>query len=56
MGLYLVFEQSLRGSEATIAIRRILKHAGKFVWLEPPVPNGRNTVWDVIKARDLEEH
>lgn len=56
VGLHLVLEQGLSGPEATKAIGKILEHTDQFVWLEPPASNGRITVLDVVKARDLEEH
>lgn len=54
--LYLVLEKGLSMKQATIAMTRVLRHAGKFAWLEPPQPNGRITVLDVIKAQNSEEH
>jgi hypothetical protein len=56
VGLYLVLERSMNAPDATGALGTILVHAGKFTWLEPPVPNGRLTVLDVVGANALEEH
>lgn len=54
--LHLVLEQHFTGKRATAALGAILKHADRFVWLEPPEPNGRMTVIDVVKAASLQEH
>jgi hypothetical protein len=56
VSLYLVIEKGWDGQAATQAIAKIVKRADKFVWLEPPDPNGSITVADVVKARDWEEH
>ncbi|QZZ22230.1 hypothetical protein J5X98_07530 [Leptothermofonsia sichuanensis E412] len=56
ISLNLVLEKGLEGAEATQAIRKILDYASEFVWLEPPVPNGRMTVLDVVRAKDFLEH
>ncbi|WP_298819519.1 DUF5946 family protein [uncultured Chloroflexus sp.] len=56
ISLYLVLENGYTGKEATRAIRNVLTYANKFVWLEPPVPNGQITVLDVVKAQDIAAH
>ena len=56
VSLYLVLERHFSGQQATGAIAAVLKHADRFVWLEPPQPNGRITVIDVVKATNFEEH
>ncbi|MDX2270884.1 MAG: DUF5946 family protein [Cyanobacteriota bacterium] len=56
ISLYLMVEKGLEGAEATHAIGRLLEYASQFVWLDPPAPNGRMTVLDIVKARDFPEH
>lgn len=56
VSLYLVLEKQYSGRQATKALAGILEHAGHFTWLEPPEPNGRITVLDVVKAKNLDEH
>jgi Family of unknown function (DUF5946) len=55
-GLYLVLEKHISGQHATEALATVLNHADRFVWLEPPQPNGRLTVIDVVKATNFEDH
>ncbi len=56
VSLYLLLEHGQGWREVMNAIRRSLRAASQFVWLEPPVPNGTMTVLDVAAARDMEEH
>jgi hypothetical protein len=56
ISLYLMLEKGQEGKEATLAIGRVLKYADEFVWLEPPVTNGKMTVLDVIRAKDFSQH
>jgi hypothetical protein len=56
VSLFLVLERGLSAPEATRAMGQVLEHAPEFSWLDPPVPNGRLTVLDVVGARDLDEH
>lgn len=56
VSLYLVLEKQYSGQRATKALAEILQHAGHFTWLEPPDPNGRLTVLDVVKANNFDEH
>lgn len=55
-GLYFVLVKNTSGKEATERISEILGKDLKFSWLEPPVPNGRKTVIDVLNATSQEEH
>lgn len=56
VGLYCILERGLTATRSTQIMDRVLVHAHTFVWLEPPVPNGRMTVLDVAPARDRDEH
>jgi len=56
ISLYFVLIKGLNGREATKIIGKVLEGNRKFEWLEPPVPNGRITVADVLKAANQEEH
>ncbi|MFI5167062.1 MAG: DUF5946 family protein [Thermoanaerobaculales bacterium] len=56
VSLYLIVEKQLPGKAATEALRTILDHAGSFTWLQPPDPNGSNTVLEVARARTFNEH
>ena len=44
------------GETATKRISEILSIDPKFEWLEPPVPNGYQTVIDVLTAKNKVEH
>ena len=56
VSLYLIFERGFNGQEATKKMGEILSKEPKFEWLEPPMPNGKNTVIDVLTSTNLEEH
>jgi len=56
MVLYLVLEGGFTGPGATQVMGRGLKRSDRFIWLEPPRPNGTMTVLDVVEARDLDQH
>jgi len=54
--LYSVLIKNISGGEATKKIGKILEKNPRFEWLEPPVPNGKITVIDVLTAVNKEEH
>ncbi len=56
VSLYLIIEHHASGLEATRSLGKILKHAERFRWLEPPTPNGHMTVLDIAAARNFDEH
>lgn len=56
ISLYLLLEANVNGRAATQALRAIFRQADHFTWLEPPQPNGRITVLDVVQAGNLAEH
>jgi len=56
IGLYSVLVKNLSGLEATDKISNILANSPVFEWLEPPVPNGRKTVLNVLTAANKDEH
>jgi Family of unknown function (DUF5946) len=56
VSLYLVLERGMSAPDAILALGNVLGHADKFSWLEPPVPNGRLTMLDVVGAPNLTEH
>ncbi len=56
MGLCCVLDLGMDGRQATRAISLVIRRRPAFAWLGPPVPNGRITVLDVVKAQDLAEH
>jgi hypothetical protein len=53
---YLILEQSMNVQSANHVIKKILQSREQFEWLEPPVPNGRITVADIVTAQDLKTH
>lgn len=55
--LYLQLEKGLRGSEANLAMKNIIKHKNEYVWLSPvPDFSGTVNVSNVAKAKDINEH
>lgn len=56
ISLYIVLVENLNSREATKMIGKILEKKPEFVWLDPPVPNGKITIIDVLKAKNKEEH
>ena len=56
VSLYLVLERHFSGQQATEALATVLNHADRFVWFEPPQPNGQITVIDVVHATNFEAH
>ncbi|NOY77063.1 MAG: hypothetical protein GXO76_04245 [Calditrichaeota bacterium] len=56
IGLHLLFKKEMSVPDVATAIEIICKRANRFVWLEPPIPNGSITVLDVAKAKNLAEH
>ena len=56
ISLYSVLIKNRSGGEATKKIGEILEKNPQFEWLEPPVPNGKITVIDVLTAKNKEEH
>ena len=56
VSLHLILERGVSAQEALLGIRRTLKAAPYFVWLDPPVPNGTMTVLDVAPAAEMDEH
>jgi hypothetical protein len=55
-GLYLTLENNLDAQKIPKIMSTLTEQSENFVWLEPPVPNGKITVLDVAKAIDAEEH
>lgn len=56
ISLYLMLEKGFSNRQALAIIQQALKQARLFTWLEPPVPNGRVTVLDVVCAPNLAAH
>jgi len=56
ISLYCVLIKGFSGKTATKLLGEILASDPGFTWLEPPVPNGRITVVDVLNSTDKEEH
>ena len=56
ISLYYVLIKNMNGASATKMIGKILENMPTLKWLEPPTPNGRITVVDVLKATNQEEH
>lgn len=50
VGLCLVLEHGLPAGELSKTLQRILDSPPAWRWLEPPVPNGELTVFDVAAA------
>ena len=56
ISLYCVFIKGLSGKEATKVMGKVLENSPNFEWLEPPIPNGKMTIIDVLKAKNQTEH
>jgi hypothetical protein len=56
ISLYFVLKKNMCGKEVTKKIGEALEKNPCFEWLEPPVPNGKITVIDVLKAKNKNEH
>ena len=56
ISLYFIMVKGYNGETATKRISEILSIDPKFEWLEPPVPNGYQTVIDVLTAKNKVEH
>jgi hypothetical protein len=56
ISLYFVLIKNATGREATSILGEILSNSPIFEWLEPPVPIGKITVNDVLKAVNKTEH
>lgn len=56
ISLFLIIEKGFNGEVATKKMGAMLSKEPKFEWLDPPQPNGRITVIDVLQANSKEEH
>jgi hypothetical protein len=54
--LYLSLEKEFDVQKIPKIMSALTKNAEKFIWLEPPVPNGTITVLDVVKSENATEH
>lgn len=54
VALYLQLEKGYAGARVNTALRRVLKYADQFVWLEPPAPNGTFTIADILNAESAD--
>jgi hypothetical protein len=52
MSLCLQLERGLPSPEAPALIQRLLRRPPAFRWLDPPDPNGRLTIADIVAAAD----
>lgn len=50
VGLCLVFEHGLPAGELSRMLQRILEAPPEWRWLEPPMPNGELTIFDIAAA------
>ena len=56
VSMHLILERGATADRAQFGIQETLKAASQFEWLEPPVPNGNMTIFDVAPAPDMDEH
>lgn len=56
ISLYLILELGVDEQTTTEKMGEILAKEPQFEWLEPPLPNGRISVLDVLTATNLIEH
>ena len=56
ISLYYIFKHNYSGKQATKKMSELLAKEPKFERLDPPHPNGKLTVIDVLTAKDKDEH
>jgi hypothetical protein len=56
IALHLSLDRRIEPKRVPSEIGRLVADPSVFRWLDPPPPDGRRTVLDVVDARDLREH